>query len=61
MQKDRLGIGTGVFHLYKEIFEDPAASEFGLKMDNSSLLIDDGIPFVAKMRPFAPRLAIKNL
>jgi len=48
----RLGIGTEVFRLHNEIFGEPvvAASEFGPRMDDGSHLIDDGIPFVAKMR-----------
>lgn len=48
----RLGIGTEVFRLHNEVFGEPitAASEFGPKMDDGSHLIDDGIPFVRKMR-----------
>lgn len=48
----RLGIGTEVFRLHKKTFQEPilAASEFDPKMDDGSHLIDDGIPFVAKMR-----------
>lgn len=48
----RLGIGTEVFRLHNEIFGEPitAASELGPRMDDGSHLIDDGIPFVAKMR-----------
>ena len=47
-----LGIGTQIFRLHNEIFNEPitAASQFGPKMDDGSHLIDDGIPFVAKMR-----------
>lgn len=48
----RLGIGSEVFRLHKETFGEAitAASEFGPKMDDGSHLIDDGIPFVRKMR-----------
>lgn len=48
----RLGIGTEVFRLHNEIFGEPitAANEFSPRMDDGSHLIDDGIPFVAKMR-----------
>jgi hypothetical protein len=48
----RLGIGTEVFRLHKKIFGEPitAANEFGPRMDDGSHLIDDGIPFVARMR-----------
>jgi hypothetical protein len=48
----RLGIGTEVFRLHNKIFGEPitAAKESGSKMYDGSHLIDDGIPFVAKMR-----------
>jgi hypothetical protein len=48
----RLGIGTEVFRLHNKFFGESitAANEFGPKMDDGSHLIDDGIPFVAKMR-----------
>ncbi len=48
----RLGIGTEVFRLHNEIFGESitAANRFGPRMDDGSHLIDDGIPFIAKMR-----------
>jgi len=47
-----LGIGREIFRLHKEHIGDPivAASEFGPSMEDGSHLIDDGIPFVRKMR-----------
>ena len=48
----RLGIGTEIFRLHNECFGEPitAATQFGPKMDDGSHLIEDGIPFVKKMR-----------
>lgn len=48
----RLGIGTEIFRLHKEVFGEPitAASVYGPKMDDGSHLIDDGVPFIQKMR-----------
>lgn len=51
-QCKRLGIGTEIMRLHIECFERPitAASAFGPRMDDGSHLINDGIPFVQKMR-----------
>ncbi len=48
----RIGIGTEIFRLHKEVFREPitAASVHGPKMDDGSHLIDDGVPFIQKMR-----------
>lgn len=48
----RLGIGTEIFRLHNEQFGEPitAANEIGPNMEDGSHLIDDGVPFVHKMR-----------
>ncbi len=48
----RLGIGTASLQYHIEIFERPivAASINGPRMEDGSHLIDDGIPFITKMR-----------
>ena len=48
----RLGIGTEILRRHIECFGEPitAANQFGPSMDDGSHLIDDGIPFIEKMR-----------
>lgn len=48
----RLGIGTEIFRLHNQYLGEPitAADQFGPKIDDGSHLIDDGVPFVQKMR-----------
>lgn len=48
----RLGIGTEILRLHIEHFGEPitAARQFGRSMDDGSHLINDGIPFIKKMR-----------
>lgn len=48
----RLGIGTEIFRLHNEHIGEPitAANLIGPSMDDGSHLIDDGVPFVQKMR-----------
>ncbi|MGL5759025.1 hypothetical protein [Plesiomonas sp.] len=48
----RLGIGTEIFRLHKEIYNEPitAAEDSGQRYSDGSHLVNDGVPFVAKMR-----------
>ncbi|MEB0898604.1 hypothetical protein [Citrobacter portucalensis] len=47
-----LGIGRACLQFHREEIGEAiyAADEYGQKMDDGSHLIDDGIPFIAKMR-----------
>jgi len=46
------GIGEAALSFHKEVFNAPlvAAPEHGPKMPDGSHLIDDGVPFIRKMR-----------
>lgn len=46
------GIGEAALRFHKEIFDGPivAAPEHGTKMHDGSHLIDDGLPFIRRMR-----------
>tara|TARA_B100000700_G_scaffold313905_1_gene399678 strand:+ start:9894 stop:10277 length:384 start_codon:yes stop_codon:yes gene_type:complete len=47
-----IGIGEEALRFHKEIFDTPivAAPERGPKMQDGSHLIDDGLPFIRRMR-----------